>query len=106
MLACCLADQLSFGNYVRKWTECQQQIWDIQRWRWQNKEDIAALCLRTWIFTGHPNTCEEMSCASNYADWGSWEKRAMFAVELAILAGNDEVAAYLIRIMWHERYRN
>ena len=30
----------------------------------------------------------------------------MFAVELAILAGNDEVAAYLIRIMWHERYRN
>ena len=34
------------------------------------------------------------------------KKRAMFAVELAILAGNDEVAAYLIRIMWHERYRN
>ena len=32
------------------------------------------------------------------------EQRAMLPVESAILAMNDEVAAYLIRIMWHDRY--
>ena len=33
------------------------------------------------------------------------EKRAMLPVELAIAAENDDVAAFLIRVMWHERYR-
>ena len=28
----------------------------------------------------------------------------MLPVELALVAEKDEVAAYLIRIMWHERY--
>ena len=32
------------------------------------------------------------------------KKRAMLPVELALNAENDEVAAYLIRAMWHERY--
>lgn len=31
-------------------------------------------------------------------------KKSMLAVELALVAENDEVAAYLIRVMWHERY--
>ena len=31
-------------------------------------------------------------------------KRAMLPVELALVAENDDVAAYLIRMMWHERY--
>ena len=29
----------------------------------------------------------------------------MLPVELAIAAQNDDVAAFLIRVMWHERYR-
>lgn len=32
------------------------------------------------------------------------EQRAMLPIESAILAMNDEVAAYLIRVMWHDRY--
>lgn len=32
------------------------------------------------------------------------DKRSMLPVELALVAEKDEVAAYLIRIMWHERY--
>lgn len=32
------------------------------------------------------------------------DKRAMLPVELALIAERDEVAAYLIRIMWHKRY--
>lgn len=32
------------------------------------------------------------------------KKRALFSVELALLAENDEVAAYLVRSMWHKRY--
>ena len=28
----------------------------------------------------------------------------MLPVELALVSGNDEVAAYLIRMMWHDRY--
>ena len=31
-------------------------------------------------------------------------KRAALPVELAIQAEKDEVAAYLIRMMWHDRY--
>lgn len=31
--------------------------------------------------------------------------RAMLPVEVALLVEKDEVAAYLIRTMWHERYR-
>lgn len=31
-------------------------------------------------------------------------KKSMLAVELALVAENDEVAAYLIRVMLHERY--
>lgn len=31
--------------------------------------------------------------------------RAMFPVEMALLAEKDEVAAFLVRMMWHERYR-
>lgn len=31
--------------------------------------------------------------------------RAMLPVEVALLAEKDEVAAYLIRTMWHERHR-
>lgn len=34
------------------------------------------------------------------------EKRSMLAVELALEAENDEVAAYLVRVMWYERYNN
>ena len=34
------------------------------------------------------------------------EKRSMLPVELALEAENDEVAAYLIRAMWHERYND
>ncbi|XP_022810433.1 uncharacterized protein LOC111347452 [Stylophora pistillata] len=34
------------------------------------------------------------------------EQRAMLPVELAMLAANDEVAAYLVRIMWHERVKS
>ena len=34
------------------------------------------------------------------------EKRSMLPVELALEAENDEVAAYLVRVMWHERYNN
>lgn len=34
------------------------------------------------------------------------EKRSMLLVELALEAENDEVAAYLVRVMWHERYNN
>ena len=30
-------------------------------------------------------------------------KRAMLPVELAILAENDEVAAFLVRAMWYQR---
>ena len=33
------------------------------------------------------------------------EKRALLPVELALTMENDDVAAYLIRMMWHERYR-
>ena len=33
------------------------------------------------------------------------KKRAMLPIELALIAENDEVAAYMIRMMWHERYR-
>lgn len=32
------------------------------------------------------------------------KKRAMLPIELALIAENDEVAAYMIRMMWHERY--
>ena len=32
------------------------------------------------------------------------KKRALLPVEVALVAENDEVAAYLIRIMCHERY--
>lgn len=32
------------------------------------------------------------------------KKRTMLPVELALVSGNDEVAAYLIRMMWHDRY--
>lgn len=32
------------------------------------------------------------------------DKRAMLPVELALIAERDEVAAYLIRSMWHKRY--
>ena len=32
------------------------------------------------------------------------DKGSMLPVELALVAEKDEVAAYLIRIMWHERY--
>lgn len=32
------------------------------------------------------------------------DKRSMLPVELALVAEKDEVAAYFIRIMWHERY--
>ena len=32
------------------------------------------------------------------------DKRAMLPVELALIAERGEVAAYLIRIMWHKRY--
>ena len=32
------------------------------------------------------------------------KKRALLPVELALVAENDEVAAYLIRMMWHDRY--
>ena len=32
------------------------------------------------------------------------KKRALLSVELALLAENDEVAAYLVRSMWHKRY--
>ena len=31
------------------------------------------------------------------------EKRALLPVELALTMENDDVAAYLIRIMWHDR---
>ena len=31
------------------------------------------------------------------------EIRTMLPVELALVAENDEVSAYLIRMMWHER---
>ena len=31
------------------------------------------------------------------------KKRAFLPVELALMADNDDVAAYLIRMMWHER---
>ena len=34
------------------------------------------------------------------------EKRSMLPVELALGAENDEVAAYLVKVMWHERYNN
>lgn len=34
----------------------------------------------------------------------SKRKRALLPVELALIAENDDVAAYLIRSMWHERY--
>ena len=32
------------------------------------------------------------------------KKRGMLPIELALIAENDEVAAYMIRLMWHERY--
>ena len=32
------------------------------------------------------------------------DKRAMLPVDLALIAERGEVAAYLIRIMWHKRY--
>ena len=32
------------------------------------------------------------------------KKRAMLPVELALNAENDEVAVYLIRTVWHEKY--
>ena len=31
------------------------------------------------------------------------KKRAMLPVELAMVAENDDVAAYLVRVMWHGR---
>ena len=31
------------------------------------------------------------------------KKRALLPVELALMADNDDEAAYLIRMMWHER---
>ena len=31
------------------------------------------------------------------------KKRGLLPVELALIAENDDVAAYLIRMMWHER---
>ena len=31
------------------------------------------------------------------------KKRTMLPIELALLAENDEVAAYLIRMMWHNK---
>ena len=31
------------------------------------------------------------------------KKRALLPVELALMTGNDDVAAYLIRMMWHDR---
>lgn len=34
------------------------------------------------------------------------EKRAMLPIELALVAEKDEVAAYLIRMMRHERYNS
>lgn len=34
------------------------------------------------------------------------KKRAILPVELAIEAEKDDVAAYLIRVMWHDRYRH
>ena len=33
------------------------------------------------------------------------KKRGLLPVELALVAENDDVAAYLIRMMWHERYK-
>lgn len=34
------------------------------------------------------------------------KKRALLPVELALMADNDDVAAYLIRVMWHERVQS
>lgn len=34
------------------------------------------------------------------------KKRAMLPIELALIAENDEVAAYMIRMMWHERVQS
>lgn len=32
------------------------------------------------------------------------KKRGLLPVELALMTENDDVATYLIRMMWHERY--
>ena len=34
------------------------------------------------------------------------KNRRLLPVELALVAENDDVASYLIRMMWHERYNN
>lgn len=31
------------------------------------------------------------------------KKRALLPVEMALMAGNDDVASFMMRMMWHER---
>ena len=101
-----LADKSTFGDYVREWAELQQWIPDIQRWRRQHQENIAPLRCRTGVLICHQNSCKEMSRLLILKTEQTKEKRSMLPVELALEAENDEVAAYLFRVMWHERYNN
>ena len=64
LLQLCFADQSAFGDSVRKWTKFGESIWEVQRYWGESWENIDALCSRTWLFTCHQNTCEEMSSAA------------------------------------------
>ncbi|XP_027057607.1 uncharacterized protein LOC113684429 [Pocillopora damicornis] len=47
--------------------------------------------------------CPELLVVKTEEQLKPVEKRAMLPVELAIVTENDDVAAFLVRVMWHER---
>ena len=48
--------------------------------------------------------CPRLLAAKTELQLVAEKKSAMLPVEMAVNAENDEVAAYLIRTMWHDRY--
>lgn len=49
--------------------------------------------------------CPELLVVKTEEQLKPVEKRAMLPVELAIVTENDDVAAFLVRVMWHERQK-
>ena len=47
--------------------------------------------------------CPRLLAVKTIAQLKPEKKRRLLPVELALTMGNDDVAAYLIRMMWHER---
>ncbi|XP_066015274.1 transient receptor potential cation channel subfamily V member 4-like isoform X3 [Pocillopora verrucosa] len=78
----------------------------IQRFRDNGElenEDPALLLLKQWPECKKYKENPEKLAGLEQKTKQAKKKRALFSVELALLAENDEVAAYLVRSMWHKR---